>query len=294
MDLTLNQMLEISNNTQELIFDDSITIDNCVHSIHQISSYVNHLKSVTDRIKKMHNICLERINSKICSIEPMKPINKKRIGTKKWNDNILNKKIQTETRHKTLSRFASNIDDSVKLCNISPDINMSVKTVKNIDMVPNSKLYWVENIKQFVIRINDILIRGNVGNTYTKTDKHMKNIIKCKFKSECKKSKCQYYHDPLELVKDNIIVDKPIIRNYTNKSWLFTPLKINEKNKNMKHLGSGDSLKLDIDKFTKVDKQIIDNEIDMLINQSMHNLLILMALSNSKNKISSKLTFLGC
>jgi len=80
MDSTLNQILNAANDTQEMIFDDSITIDICVDSIRKISSYVTHLKSVTIRIKNIHSNCLERINSKACKINP---INKRRIGTKK-------------------------------------------------------------------------------------------------------------------------------------------------------------------------------------------------------------------
>ncbi len=311
MDSTLNQILEDTNDTQEIIFNSLTTIDDCVASIQKISSYVSHLKSVMIRIKNIHNICLERINNKICNFETENPINIARIGTKKWDNNILDLEINTDfqTTAKTDIKFKKkntksisfgfSTDHSVKPCEVSPGVTMRVKTVKNINEVPNSKLYWVENIKQFAIRVNNILIRGNVGNTYTTKISHIKNTIKCKFGPECdefisgsESPNCTYYHDPLELVKDNIEVNKPIIRNYTNKSWLFTQTEINNKNKYMKHLGSRDSLKTDVYKLIKANKNIVNNEIDMLINQSMHNLLILLVLS--KNKTTSKLTFLGC
>ena len=107
MDSTLNQILEAANNTQEMIFDNSITIDTCIDSIQKISSYVTHLKSVTERIKNIHNVCLKRINGKICN---MNPINKNIIGTKKWHNNILEKKDASDdqmhlTGHKLNDNF---------------------------------------------------------------------------------------------------------------------------------------------------------------------------------------------
>ena len=125
-----------------------------------------------------------------------------------------------------------------------------------------------------IYHIQNVIYIKNIGNIYTgiKDKLHIKNVEKCYLGSDCDKKKCWYYHDPLELAKYNIYIDKPMIRNYTNKSWIFTSSKINKKNKNMKHLGNRDSLKIDIDKFIKLDKNIIDNEIDLLINQTMHNL----------------------
>jgi len=302
MELTLNQILEDAGDTQEIIFNNLTTIDNCVVSIQKISSYVSHLKSVMMRIKNIHSICLERINGKICNFETEDPINIVRIGTKKWSSNILNLEndIELKKKYTNSTSFGLGLDRSIKLREVSPGITMRVKTVKTINEVPSSKLYWVENIKQFAIRINNIVIRGNVGNTYTSKISNVKNVVKCRFGSECDElftprtdhPKCTYYHDPLELIKDNIKINEPIIRNYTNKSWLFTHTEINNKNKNMKHLGNRNSLKTDVYKLIKADKHIVDNEVDMLINQSMHNLLILLVLS--KNKTSSKLTFLGC
>lgn len=351
MDSTLNQILETANFTQEKIFDNSITINDCFNSLHKLRSYVDHIRSVASRVEKIHEICLEKIHSNLYSITTTS-IDKNRIGTKKWNTNILNQPMHSSSqnypestkkeipiksgnsntkdgfnnkytpvasvryvKHKTAKSnyLDQKVDSSLpkllimdhdqehnqndsfmKLC--APGISIRTRTVKTIDMVPNTKLYWVENIKQFALRVNDIIIRGDIGNIYTKCDIRNKcsveNISKCWFGAECTSKKCSYYHDPLELVKNNIKVDIPIIRHYTDNSWLFIPTDIKDNNKNMKHLGNRNSLKVDIIKFSKADKKIVDNEISMMINQTMHNLLILLALS--QNKSTSKMTFLGC
>ena len=150
-------------------------------------------------------------------------------------------------------------------------------------MIPNTKLYWVDDIKQFAVRINNVIVRGNIGNIFPK-DISNKNLIKCQNGSKCinmiKNNMCSYLHDPIEM-KD-IINQSQIIRNYTNSSWMYASNSIDRKNRQMRHIGNRSSLNHDIEKMSKRDKKSIDNEIDMIINQVMHDLLILMALKSKE------------
>ena len=72
---------------------------------------------------------------------------------------------------------------------------------------------------------------------------------------------------------------------------MYTSSELNKKNKNIRHLGNRESLALDIEKFISFDKDILDNQIDMHLNQTMHDIMLLIAISRTGS--GHKLIHLG-
>lgn len=174
---------------------------------------------------------------------------------------------------------------------ISDDISINVKCVESIDDIPCSPVYWVNNINQFAIRINDTVLRGNIGNIYNSS--HIKkniptnNTVICKNRNNCKKIQygkiCKFYHDPLELIE--LLKDGKITmdlyeqyiknqRNFINTSWLYTENAYNNKNTMLRHFGSKNTLKNDIDLINLINPSDKKNIMDNFMQQTMHDLLV--------------------
>jgi len=261
MDFSLNQILEIADDIHRKVFDEenSITISDYINSLHQLHAYVEQIKSITHRVETIHRICLDKMKEHINKTK-INEENINKIGTREWGGKIMNDG-NIENYYSHPSKYIGTT------ALIVPGINTNVKIVKNINMIPNTKLYWVSDIQQFSIRINDVLITGNMGNVFT-DGSPQNNISNCK-NENCKNENCIYLH--------NSSIDT---RNYTNLSWMYTPKAITHKNRKMRHVGNKSSLNYDLEKMIKRDKKNTKEEIDIIINQTMHDLLILMALKN--------------
>ena len=72
---------------------------------------------------------------------------------------------------------------------------------------------------------------------------------------------------------------------------MYTNKPINKRNKNIKHIGSRDTLKIDINKILSSNKIFLDNQLDLLINTTMHHILVLLAIS--EESINPKIIHLG-
>jgi len=173
MDNSLSQILEIANDTHSRIFKDkvSITVNDYINSVHKLKAYVDHLRSVANRVEEIHNNCLKEVHNKLQNIknEGLSVNQMERIGTSEWNSNIT-------------SKTEKDGDCEVHgLQEVVPGIKTMAIHVDDISEIPNSELYWAKNIQQFAIRINNILIRGNIGNISTDRIGKSKiiNVIKC-------------------------------------------------------------------------------------------------------------------
>jgi hypothetical protein len=155
---------------------------------------------------------------------------------------------------------------------------VNIITINNIDELPNTHLYYISDINQYAIKINNIIYRGNIGNIYNKDDinnnkinsscksespiniEKTNQILYCKYGNSCnnllkKKEICNFYHDPCDI---NILYKKKIIdlhkfnmykttyKNFINTNWLYVNSIKNNKNKNMRHFGSKNNLINDI------------------------------------------------
>ena len=185
---------------------------------------------------------------------------------------------------------------TLKKCQLTDNIHMGITEIDNVDKIPNTTIYWVSNINQFAIKINGVLFRGDVGNIYhkdhIKKNKKTPQISICKHENNCKSlltgCVCKFYHDPLDLLD---LVDKGVIsaelydkykhlqRNFLNTSWLQTEEPISKKNNAMRHFGSRDTLKYDLDLMKINDFQNNKTHISNYQQQCMHDMLIIMGLN---------------
>jgi hypothetical protein len=137
----------------------------------------------------------------------------------------------------------------------------NIITIDTIADLPNSNIYYISDIDQYAIKINDIVYRGNIGNIYNKYDiknnkmilnnlennntlnkptcinmnrnihENTNQIMYCKYGNLCNKllhkpDVCNFYHDSfdvLQLYKNNIIdLQKFNLYKNTHKNFVNT------------------------------------------------------------------------
>lgn len=178
-----------------------------------------------------------------------------------------------------------------------PQPNIEFKNVNNTSLYINMpecvNLNWVSELNQYSIKINNLVLRGNIGNIYDKkillNDRiHAHQVVPCSHGNSCKsilsEKYCKYYHDPmqlLELKNSKLISDafftecKKYIRNFSNTSWIYTSV----YSPNMRCIGSRTSLLNDI-QIAKVSTNYRAN-IETMKQQVMHDILVLLLLSQN-------------
>ena len=167
---------------------------------------------------------------------------------------------------------------------VAPDVRLPVVIIDNINDLPDYNLYYLKEFDQFAIKINGHIFRGNIGNIINSNIPNKKNnklLITCMYGKECThidKNKCTFYHDVLDYKKYNTTIlqerlDKQIhIRNFQDKSWLYTPEAQNIKNKHMRHIGSRNRLSMDIPLIADIEKNLIKDQLihDLLVSLSIY------------------------
>ena len=263
MDLTLTEIINKSDAIYLKVLN--LNFDKINKYLSKLSYLYNYVNNVSIKVHNIYNIC---------------------------NNTIINK-IKKNKKHDLL--FLDKSDDVINR-NLTNDISINVKCVDNIDEIPNTTIYWVKNINQFAVKINNTILRGNVGNIYTnaniKNTDDVNQTVICRHKNNCDKLKidtqiCKFYHDPLELLElvntnkmtlKTFNLYKNLTRNFINTSWLYTEKQFNKKNTMLRHFGSKNTLKNEID-LIKIDdsyqkKTIIDNYNQQVI----HDLLVIIGL----------------
>lgn len=135
--------------------------------------------------------------------------------------------------------------------NIVRGIELDVVVVNSIDDVPNAKLYYVNDLGQFCIKVNEMVLRGNIGNIYGRNE-NIVYVNKCMYGKDCNRGfDCPFYHDPIDVPWSNNI------RNFTYNSWLYQS----------RGIGNRQTLLFDINNITKDMKEII-------YAQTMHDVLL--------------------
>ena len=253
MDFSLKQILEIADNIHRKVFSEesSITISDYINSIHQLQAYVEQIKSIVCRVETIHRVCLDKMKEHINKTK-VDERNINMIGTYEWGEKVMK---GTRERNQLLCP-SSYVDTKVSIVH---NIDTNTKVVKNVDMIPNTKIYWVDDIKQFVIRINNIVIKGNIGNILTKNEP-LYNVVKCRNGLKCINNECLYLHSSAT-------------RNYTNSSWIYSPHPITKKNKYMRHIGNRNSLYRDIERMKRRDKKIKINKETLDLFQGVNKML---------------------
>lgn len=141
--------------------------------------------------------------------------------------------------------------------------------VKNISEVKNTKLYFVENINQFSIRINNIVFRGNIGNI---VDDRIKTKA-CSFQELCKNNDCAFYHDPIKTGKFEI-------QNFSNENFIYNKNIVTRRNSNMLQIGSRDSL---INDSKKIKAEYFDKHNSIVMHFLLTHLAAQRALSKKQH-----------
>lgn len=186
---------------------------------------------------------------------------------------------------------------------LAHDIMTKVRTVNSINEIPNIPLYWVENIGQYATQINGIVFRGNIGNIYNKSDIRERRItnqtVICAYGNECKnilsEKECAFYHDQLDLLElrdaGKISAEffrhcKKKHRNFFNTSWIYTDMPHNKKNSMMRHFGSRNVLKHELDIMNLNNSRCTKTSLDNYRQQVMHDLLVMVGASKSIIEVS--------
>jgi hypothetical protein len=157
---------------------------------------------------------------------------------------------------------------------------------------PRTHLTWIEELGQYSININNMVLRGNIGDIYNKKiinkgNVHTHQVAICVHGNECRnvlsEKYCKYYHDPMELLqlkKQGKISDKyfqsiiKLKRNFSNTAWLYAP--DNFINRHLRCIGSAATLDNDISiLMLNNDKK---NIIETYKQQVMHDILVLLVL----------------
>lgn len=178
------------------------------------------------------------------------------------------------------------ITSDQKYKNVAPDIKLPVTMVKSPNDLPDYNLYYLEDYDQFAIKINGHIFRGNIGNIITNNHINKNNnklVISCMYKQNCthiENNNCTFYHDLIDYKKctKDILQErynKQIhIRNFQDKSWLYTNEPQNIKNRHMRHVGSRNKLAIDI-------QLLSDMEKNMIRDQLIHDILVVLSINHN-------------
>lgn len=269
-----------------------LTLKQIIGKIDDIHCQINNLDPTIEYVKiKAYLLELQNIEKKLSSVY-LKASNVYKIcsnTTKSEQFNAFNNSWTYLNR--VITPFAPSKQISCK-------IPLNVKIVNNINSIPNTPLYWVENINQFAIHINGVIFRGNVGNIYNQS--HIKKntptnqTIICKHNNKCKtllsNKLCKCYHDPMDILKlvkkkqitrETYEIYKNTTRNFINTSWLYTEMAYNKKNIMMRHFGSKNTLKHECDLIKIDNSKINEIIIDNYRHQTMHDILVIMGLNQN-------------
>ena len=156
-------------------------------------------------------------------------------------------------------------------------ISVPCKTVKTSSDVPVGYMYYVEDIKQYMINIGGVNIRGGLCDI---SNYKNKNTSRCQYGTECtswkKNKRCDYYHDPEDYIKMGLEVPD-ISRSFTPGSWIYTKNK-NPKTYFMRHVGDGRSIQTDL-KMLKSRHYM--EEVSNREGQLIHDLIIYLMLHSN-------------
>ena len=164
---------------------------------------------------------------------------------------------------------------------VTDSISLNVCFVHSIYDIPNMSIYWVSNINQFAFKLNGVIFRGNIGNIYTDADKIPSNqTVICKYGTSCKCIQrgdiCKFFHDPMstKISTNNILNNK--IRNFSNKSWLYTK---HTSNSNLRTFGSRNILNNELNLLAMENPSLINIQVDNYRHQCIHDILVILALN---------------
>ena len=312
MDKTLYFYMQYAIEMQNLFVKHGVemSITKLKNNINEIQTHIKNIQTVAKKLADVSNIANELVLQRKRNIlkSNLNSTNSTNLKSNLNSTNLTNStNLNNSTNLTTINLFPSEKDFTILLnkydntkINIIDNYNESipVKIVDSVNDVPINYIYYIKNIKQFGYNINGLTITGNIGNIFNKDhkneiDKH--NLTICKYGIECKninkEKKCNYYHDPNDIINLN---NKKIINNenkdillsnnifnFTNGGWIYDGNILNDKTKNMRHIGGRNTIKYDLE-VIKNNIELYQDEIEKRKAQSMHDIIILAYLLNNQ------------
>lgn len=273
MDLLENYINKIYNDLvikNNDINNDEVSISKLEEIFLSIEEYENKLNKIKNIINKIENL---QSQFKLLYMNKIKMV-KKNI-TEDINENI-NKNDLYKIENVNLT---NNIKYQNKKYYTSPVVIISENSINNII---NTPIYMLKETNEYCIKINNKLIKGNIGNIVDKYNQ--KKIKKCN-RLYCNnkffnKKECKFYHE------NNISNE---IRNFPEYSWKpilknkhgsikYKNNKIDINNydiENTRFIGSLDTLNQDLALTSIYEKKLRNKQLmhDILLYQILDNYL---------------------
>lgn len=243
------------------IINQNIPINELEDILLKIDNYDNQIKQLTntlDMINNLKNNIKLIYNNKILNI-------KNKMGLNEKENNLYDYNYKIELKNITnLDKFKNKNYTKCPVIIINE---------KQLPLIINSPIYYIQDTKEYCIKINNKIIKGNIGNIFSDNDPNINKIKKCN-KLYCNKlyhnkKDCRFYHENQE------------IRNFPNYSWKH--IKKNKLGKiksnkniisyekydleNTRFIGSLDTLSEDLI-FTNISEKKLRNK------QLMHDILL--------------------
>ena len=152
----------------------------------------------------------------------------------------------------------------------------------NLDLIVNTPIYYIKESKQYCLKINNKLIKGNIGNIISENDINKNKGTNFK---KCKKINCDNKH----YNKECIFYHENDIRNFPNYSWKYinknkigvtkninNNLQYNSYDlENSRFIGSLDKLLIDLQLTNKYEKKLRKGQLmhDILLYQILDQYL---------------------
>lgn len=261
MNILQESLNEIYNNFQQLnnqINKKNVSLENLENVINSLDKYDNQLKNIYNMINSINNIK-----------DHLKLLYSNKIT------NIKNMSI------KKLPEDDSNYDYSIDLVNITNNDKYKTKKyckcpviIITEDAIPdiiNTPIYLIKETNEYCIKINNKLIKGNIGNIVN--NKNQKKIKKCN-RMYCNKKyysqqECKFYHEGKDIRNFPSYSWTPILKNKLGKSQNYNNNLITKSYdlENTRFLGSLDSLLEDLALTNEYEKKLRNNQL-------MHDLLL--------------------
>jgi len=164
--------------------------------------------------------------------------------------------VRRRRRHPPAERRHPSID-------IAPGIRLDCRIIGDIREVPqDGHLYYDQRLQRFGLRINGVLLHGNIGIVYG-GEAIPEKIKDCKVCAMCDPATCTYYHDPMKCSSSSDT------RNFIASSWLYSPCRSSRKDSGayrVRKLSSRERLSADI-------PAIHPSEVPYYNEQLMHDIL---------------------
>ncbi len=278
MDRTLRSFIQQADDIHEYLekFCVALSADQIEEKVIELQSAIKTLQAVSYQLANVSNIANRVvIRKRRARKATMAEVVKGSIAVNSPNDSKEKEKkyidpYPTETDIGTLRSL-----NPVESKEIIKGVKLPVHIVETTKDIPVSKMYYVNELKQFAINIEGVVIRGNLSNM---VDYQTEHSAECEYGVNCKsfetKTECPYYHDPLDYLHHKLpIPDRP--RNFTIGSWIYSKKKT-PKTYFTRHIGSGDRLIYDLNTLKRVQYR---EEISNREGQLIHDLLIYMILN---------------